>query len=62
MAAAVFDEPIATVTIVDADRVWFAATHGLEGVTQIGADPDRAPPRRRTDLTWCMTPRSILAL
>src|SRR6476660_1139956 len=39
VAAAVFDVPIATVTIVDADRVWFAAIHGLEGVTQIGADP-----------------------
>ncbi|MDP9795861.1 GAF domain-containing protein [Catenuloplanes nepalensis] len=31
--------PIATVTIVDADRVWFAAAEGLPGVTQIGAEP-----------------------
>jgi sigma-B regulation protein RsbU (phosphoserine phosphatase) len=35
----VFETPIATVTIVDADRVRFAAVEGLEGVTQIGAEP-----------------------
>nr|WP_199443606.1 GAF domain-containing protein [Umezawaea beigongshangensis] len=39
MAAQVFDTPIATVTIVDVDRVWFAACHGLQGVTQIGTEP-----------------------
>jgi GAF domain-containing protein len=39
LAALIFDAPIATVTIVDSDRVWFKATHGLHGVTQIGRDP-----------------------
>lgn len=40
IAASVFDTPIATVTIVDEDRVWFAAAQGLdEGIGQIGADP-----------------------
>ncbi|MFJ4952723.1 PP2C family protein-serine/threonine phosphatase [Streptomyces sp. NPDC088760] len=39
MAARLFDVPVATVTIVDADRIWFKAAHGLEGVTQIGRDP-----------------------
>ncbi|GIH73911.1 GAF domain-containing protein [Planobispora longispora] len=39
IAADVFETPIATVTIVDADRVWFAACQGLEGVTQIGTEP-----------------------
>lgn len=38
-AALIFGTPIATVSIVDHDRVWFAATHGLEGVAQIGAEP-----------------------
>lgn len=38
-AALIFGTPIATVSIVDADRVWFAATHGLDGVTQIGNEP-----------------------
>jgi len=39
LAAAIFATPIATVTVVDAERVWFAAAHGLEGVTQVGAEP-----------------------
>jgi GAF domain-containing protein len=39
MAAAIFGTPIATVTIVDADRVWFAACEGLDGVTQVGTEP-----------------------
>ncbi|NGP07353.1 GAF domain-containing protein [Rhodococcus sp. 14C212] len=39
LAASWFGTPIATVTIVDDDRIWFKAAHGLEGVRQI----DRAP-------------------
>jgi GAF domain-containing protein len=39
IAAAVAGTPIATVTIVDEDRVWFAATEGLSGVREIGAEP-----------------------
>lgn len=35
LAARVFDVPIATVTIVDENRVWFKATQGLDGVTQV---------------------------
>ncbi len=39
LAATACGTPIATVSIVDAGRVWFAATHGLDGVTQIGDEP-----------------------
>lgn len=39
MAAAVFQTPISTVSIVDTDRVWFAAAQGLDGVTQVGTEP-----------------------
>lgn len=39
LAASLFDVPMATVSIVDADRIWFKAAHGLQGVTQIGRDP-----------------------
>jgi sigma-B regulation protein RsbU (phosphoserine phosphatase) len=39
LAARWFRTPIATVTIVDKDRVWFTATHGLEGVRQLGPEP-----------------------
>jgi GAF domain-containing protein len=38
-AATVCGTPIATVSIVDADRVWFAASRGLCGVTQVGVEP-----------------------
>lgn len=38
LAARAFGVPIATVTIVDHDRIWFKATHGIE-VTEIGRDP-----------------------
>ncbi len=39
LAARLFDVPVATVTIVDTDRVWFKAAYGLAEVTQIGRDP-----------------------
>ena len=39
LAARWFGVPIATVSIVDSDRIWFKATHGLDGVSQIGRDP-----------------------
>lgn len=38
LAARWFDVPIATVSIVDTDRIWFKATYGLDGVAQIGRD------------------------
>ena len=40
LAARMFSVPIATVTIVDEDRIWFKAAQGLpEGTVQIGRDP-----------------------
>ena len=39
LAAKIFDVPIALVTIVDHDRIWFKSRHGLESVDQIGRDP-----------------------
>ncbi|MFF8675356.1 PP2C family protein-serine/threonine phosphatase [Streptomyces sp. NPDC015242] len=39
LAARLFDVPVATVTIVDEDRIWFKAAHGLTGVSEIGRDP-----------------------
>jgi phosphoserine phosphatase RsbU/P len=42
MAARVFGTRIATVSIVDADTIWFKAAHGLEGVEQIRRDPGLA--------------------
>jgi GAF domain-containing protein len=39
LAATIFRTPIATVSIVDENRVWFAASTGLDGVREIGAEP-----------------------
>jgi phosphoserine phosphatase RsbU/P len=39
VAAQLFGVPIAIVSIVDTDRIWFKSHHGLEGVTEIGRDP-----------------------
>jgi GAF domain-containing protein len=39
LAAIACGTPIATVTIVDSDRVWFAACQGLDGVTEVGTEP-----------------------
>jgi two-component sensor histidine kinase len=38
IAARLFDVPIALVSLVDEDRIWFKARHGLD-VSQIGRDP-----------------------
>ncbi|MFF8386518.1 GAF domain-containing protein [Streptomyces kanasensis] len=39
LAARLFDVPVATVTIVDTDRIRCQAAHGLDGVRQVGRDP-----------------------
>lgn len=39
MAARLFKVPVASITIVDEDRIWFKAAHGLDGVSQIGREP-----------------------
>ena len=38
IAATLFKAPMATVCIVDTDRVWFKASVGLPGVRQVGRD------------------------
>lgn len=35
LAARLMDAPMATVSIVDTDRVWFKATYGIEGLTEV---------------------------
>ncbi len=39
LAATVCGTPISTVSIVDTERVWFAACHGLKGVSEVGTEP-----------------------
>jgi GAF domain-containing protein len=39
VAGAIFDTPIATVSLVEQDRVWLAACEGLTGVREVGKEP-----------------------
>ena len=39
VAGAIFDTPIATVSLVEEDRVWLAACQGLVGVREVGKEP-----------------------
>lgn len=39
LAGAIFDTPIATVSLVEQDRVWLAACQGLPGVRSVGREP-----------------------
>ena len=39
VAGAIFDTPIATVSLVERDRVWLAACQGLTGVHEVGKEP-----------------------
>ncbi|GAB7045441.1 GAF domain-containing protein [Catenuloplanes indicus] len=39
VAATIFDTPIATVSLVEQDRVWLAACQGLTGVREVGKEP-----------------------
>jgi GAF domain-containing protein len=39
IASEILETPIALITIVDHDRIWFKSSFGLEGVEQIDRDP-----------------------
>lgn len=39
MAARLLQVPIASITLVDEDRIWFKASHGLDGVTEVPREP-----------------------
>jgi GAF domain-containing protein len=39
VAAALFDTPIATVSLVEEHRIWLVAAHGLPGVREVGPEP-----------------------
>ncbi|MEO7330803.1 MAG: GAF domain-containing protein [Minicystis sp.] len=39
LAAKIFNMPIALITLVDTDRVWFKSESGLPGVRQVGKEP-----------------------
>jgi eukaryotic-like serine/threonine-protein kinase len=52
LAAAILEMPIAIVTIVDHDRIWFKSAEGLDGVEQIGRDPGLCASAILSDEAW----------
>jgi tRNA A-37 threonylcarbamoyl transferase component Bud32 len=51
LAARMFSVPVAIVSVVDHDRIWFKAHHGTE-VTEIGRDPGLCASAILQDETW----------
>lgn len=39
LAASIFNVPIAIITLVDTDRIWFKSSYGLDDLEQISRDP-----------------------
>jgi sigma-B regulation protein RsbU (phosphoserine phosphatase) len=54
LAARLFGVPIAIVSIVDTDRIWFKSHHGVD-VTQIGRDPGLCASAILGDDPWVVT-------
>ena len=54
LAAKLFEVPMAIVSIVDTDRIWFKAHHGLD-VDEITRDPGLCSSAIMTDETWVVT-------
>lgn len=54
LAARLFDVPIAIVSVVDTDRIWFKAHHGLD-VTQIDREPGLCASAILSDDPWIVT-------
>ncbi|MGH8969732.1 MAG: PP2C family protein-serine/threonine phosphatase [Actinomycetes bacterium] len=58
LAARLFDVPIALVTIVDTDRIWFKSRHGLE-TPEIGRDPGLCASVILQDQPWVVSDARI---
>lgn len=39
LASKIFNMPIAIISLVDHDRIWFKSHHGLDGIKQLDRDP-----------------------
>jgi sigma-B regulation protein RsbU (phosphoserine phosphatase) len=55
LAARIFDVPIAIVSIVDADRIWFKSHHGLPDVHETGRDPGLCASAILQNEPWVVT-------
>jgi GAF domain-containing protein len=59
LAASTFGTPIGLVTIVDAERVWFAACHGIDGVSEVGVEPGLCTSVVLRDDTYVVTNAAV---
>ena len=59
MAARLLSVPIAIVSIVDHDRIWFKSRHGLPEVTEIGRDPGLCASAILDSRPWVVTDAAI---
>lgn len=51
--------PIGIISVVDTDRIWFKARHGLADVTQIGRDPGLCASAILGDGPWVVTDAAL---
>lgn len=52
LASVILEMPIAIVSLVDHDRIWFKSAHGLDGVEQIDRDPGLCASAILSDEPW----------
>lgn len=58
LAARIFEVPIATITIVDQDRIWFKSKYGIDA-EQIDREPGLCASAVLTDQAWVVNDASI---
>jgi GAF domain-containing protein len=58
LAARIFDVPIATITLVDRERIWFKSKHGIDA-EEIGRDPGLCASAVLHYEPWVVTDASI---
>ena len=54
LAARLLDVPIAVISVVDHDRIWFKSAHGLDA-TEVGRDPGLCASAVLSDAPWIVT-------
>ena len=59
VAGAIFDTPIATVSLVEQDRVWLAACEGLTGVREVGKEPGLCASVIAQDDVWVINNAAV---
>ena len=59
LAARIFGVPIAIVSVVDRDRIWFKAHHGLPDVFEIGRDPGLCASAVLQHDAWVVTDAAV---